>query len=161
MRGFVPNILVIARWPCSPALARAHLLTLVRAARNEAGFTLVEVIAAIAILSLGLGVLLGLIGNGLRETAQSSKMVQAGMLAQSLLAQIGAEIPVREWQGSGEFSDGFRWQLTMQSFGDAADRENWPMSAFRVSVEVNWSDGVRERVYRLATLRLVPKEQGR
>jgi general secretion pathway protein I len=137
------------------------LASIKRKAQNQKGFTLVEVVAAIAILALALGVLLEMIGNGIRGTVQSARMIQAGSLARALLAQLGTEIPIREWQGTGEFPGGFRWHVKLQNFGDAGDRQQWPMNAYRVSIAVNWDDGARERSFTLATLRLSPKEQGR
>jgi general secretion pathway protein I len=138
-----------------------YLASIKRQARSQKGFTLVEVVVAIAILALALGVLLEMIGNGLRGTAQSERMILAGSLARALLAELGTEIPMRESQSTGEFPGGFRWHVNLQNFGDAGDRQQWPMNAYRVFIAVNWDDGARERSFTLATLRLAPKEQGR
>jgi general secretion pathway protein I len=131
------------------------------AENNAAGFTLVEVIVAIAILSLALGVLLNAISGGLRTTSQAERMAEAGSLAQSLLAQVGTELPIRPGQSTGEFPDGFRWRLSMQSFGDATEREVWPVGAYTISAEVSWDDGAPPRSYALTTLRLGPKDTSR
>jgi len=106
-----------------------------RKARSQEGFTLVEVVAAIAILALALNVLLEMIGNGIRGTAQSERMIQAGSLARTLLAQLGTEVPIREWRGTGEFPGGFRWHVDLQNFGDAGDRQQWPMNAYKGHLE--------------------------
>jgi general secretion pathway protein I len=126
--------------------------------RRQAGFTLVEVIVAIAILSVALTGLLAAIGNALRQTAQAGRMAEAGSLAQSLLARLGPELPLEERQQAGQFANGFRWRLNCEGFGEANDRRQWPLSAFKVSVEVSWSDGGRDRSFTLTTLRLAPKE---
>lgn len=128
------------------------------ARHRQAGFTLVEVIVAIAILSVALSGLLAAIGNALRQTAQSDRMAEAGSLAQSLLARLGPEVPLGERHDVGQSANGFRWRLNCQGFGDANDRQQWPMSAYEVSIEVSWNDGFRERSFTLTTLRLAPKE---
>src|SRR5437773_11599039 len=76
---------------------------------GEAGFTLVEVIVALAILSLGLSVLLGVISGSLRQTADAARMAEASALAQSLLAEVGTDLQIKPEQRSGQFRNGYRW----------------------------------------------------
>lgn len=123
-----------------------------------AGFTLVEVIVAIAILSLTLTVLLGVMANSIRQTSLAEKMAEAGSLAESLMARLGTERPIREGLDAGQFANGFRWRLSLQRFGDTADRQQWPVAAYKASVEIRWEDGGGERSFALTTLRLAPKE---
>jgi hypothetical protein len=102
-----------------------------------------------------------MIGNALRQTGQADRMAEAGSLAQSLLARLGPELPLGERQDAGQFANGFHWRLNSQRFGDASDRQQWPMSAYKVSVEIGWHDGFRERSFVLTTLRFGPKETER
>jgi prepilin-type N-terminal cleavage/methylation domain-containing protein len=129
--------------------------------RLEAGFTLVEVITAIAILSLALGSLMSMIGNALRQTGQADRMAEAGSLAQALLARLGPELQLGDRQDVGQLENGFHWRLSSQRFGDAGDQQQWPIGAYKVSVEVGWHDGFRVRSFTLTTLRLGPKEAAR
>jgi general secretion pathway protein I len=129
--------------------------------RVRAGFTLVEVIVAMAILSVGLGCLMTMIGNTLRQTGQADRLAEAGALAQSLLARLGPELALGERQDAGQFDNGFHWRLNSERFGDAGDQQQWPMSAYKVSVNIGWQDGFRERSFVLTTLRLGPKEPAR
>jgi general secretion pathway protein I len=147
---------------------RCRLISIVRSRRRSsaragghAGFTLVEVIVAIAILSLTLTVLLNVITNSLRQTSQAEKIAEAGSLAQSLMATLGTERPVREGLDAGQVANGFRWRLNLQRFGDVTDRQQWPVGAYKVSVEVRWDDGGSERLFALTTLRLGPREETR
>jgi general secretion pathway protein I len=162
---------LICRRPSLPGVLRVRVRSIVAhnwcgasraSARHlRAGFTLVEVITAIAILSIALGSLMTMIGNALRQTGQADRMAEAGSLAQSLLARLGPELPLGERQDTGQFADGFHWRLNSQRFGDAGDRQQWPMSAYKISVEVDWHDGFRERSFVLTSLRLGPKEAER
>jgi general secretion pathway protein I len=129
--------------------------------RRSRGFTLVEVIVAMAILSLTLAVLLNVITNAIRQSGDGEKLAQAGALAQSLLAKLGTELPIRETRDSGQSPNGLRWRLSLQRFGDVADQRQWPVGAYRVSVEIHWGEGGRERLLGLTSLRLAPKEDAR
>lgn len=125
--------------------------------KGEAGFTLVEVIVALAILSLGLSVLLGSISGSLRRTANAARMAEAGALAQSLLAKVGTDLPIRPDDSFGQFPNGYRWHVRMQPYGGAREREAWPVGAYQISTEVEWEEGTGRRSYALTTLRLGPK----
>jgi len=125
--------------------------------RGEAGFTLVEIAVALAVLSVCLGVLLSTISNGVRRTAEAERAAEAGSLAQSLLAKVGSELPIREGEAAGQFADGLRWRVRMERYGDAADRQQWPVSAYRISAEVSWGHDIQDHLVVLTTLRLGPK----
>jgi general secretion pathway protein I len=133
------------------------LRCLISHAGCEAGFTLVEVIVALAILSIGLSVLLGLISGSLRRTAETERMAEAGSLAQSLLAEVGTDLPIKLEERDGQFPNGYRWHLRMHSYGDAREREEWPVGLYMISTEVEWAEGTQRRSYALTTLRLGPR----
>jgi general secretion pathway protein I len=128
---------------------------------GEAGFTLLEIVAALAILSLSLSVLFGLLSDGLRRTGQAGAVAEATSHAQSLLARVGTELPIQSGVTLGEFSNGVRWRLQMEPYGDAAERRAWPVDAYAISAEVAWGDGRDGRSVALTTLRLAPKEPPR
>jgi general secretion pathway protein I len=132
---------------------------LFRHVSEEAGFTLIEVIVAIAILSTGLGILLSTMSHSLQQVAQAEKMAEAGSLAQSLIAGVGTELPFREGESGGQFPNGYRWHLAMHQYGDPKERDVWPVGAYTISAEITWADGPHLRFYSLSTLRLGPKEQ--
>jgi general secretion pathway protein I len=128
---------------------------------GEAGFTVVEVVVALTILALALGVLLNVMSNGIRQTGQAETLAEAASLAQSLLAKIGTELPLRDGQITGQSDRGFRWRVQIDAYGDGTDRREWPAGAHQVMAEVLWSDGLQERSLVLTTLRLGPKEATR
>jgi general secretion pathway protein I len=121
---------------------------------GEAGFTLVEVIVALAILSAGLSVLLGMISTGLERTGIAGRTAEAASLAQSLLAQVGTEFPVRPDQRDGVFGNGDHWHLTMQPYRRSRDGAERAVELYQVSAQVEWMEGLEPRVFALSTLRL-------
>lgn len=128
---------------------------------TESGFTLVEIIVALAILSISLSVLLAVISNGARQADRADKLARATSLAQSLLAKFGTELPIQQGLTNGELADGFHWQASAQPYGDAADQQHWPVAAYTVSVHVLWGENVGEQSIVMSTIRLAPKTDGR
>jgi general secretion pathway protein I len=125
---------------------------------QEAGFTLVEVIVALAMLSVGLTMLLGLISSSLKQTASAERMAEASSLAQALMDEVGVDLTVNPEQRDGQFANGYRWHLKMLPYGDAKEREEWPVSVYTISTEVEWEDGTERRSYVLTTLRFGPRQ---
>jgi general secretion pathway protein I len=119
---------------------------------SESGFTLVEVIAAFAILALAFSVLMGAVSDGLRRAGDAEIEAQAASLAQSVLARAGRETPLQAGETSGQGDNGFAWRLRTEPAADAG--EGSPVAGFLVTAEVLWSDGARERSLSLSTLRL-------
>jgi general secretion pathway protein I len=124
--------------------------------RADAGFTLLEVIVALAILALSLGVIFQAVSNAVGRTAQSEAITHARFLAQSLLAQVGHEIPVSAGEMTGEDGHGRRWRLQQTPYGDQDDRAHRRVSVVEVSAEVLWGQGTSARSMTLTTLRLAP-----
>jgi len=128
-------------------------------AKGEAGFTLVEVIVALAVLSLGLSVLLGMISTGLGRTASAERMAAAGSLAQSLLSEVGTDLPIKTEERNGLFPNGYRWHLKMRLYDNTKEREERPIGLYQISAGIEWDEGTERRSFALSTLRLGPRTQ--
>jgi general secretion pathway protein I len=115
------------------------------------GFTLVELLVALAILTIALAVLFGAISSSLDRTRRSRDEAVASSLVQSLLTRANVG-PVAPSDANGAYSNGFRWHLSVKRYGAAADAKAWHMSAYQVRATVSWPQGERS----LSSLRLVP-----
>lgn len=120
--------------------------------RGESGFTLVEVIAAFAILALSFSVLMGVVSDGLRRAGDAETEAQAGSLVQSLLARAGTEVALTS-EETGRLDNGLGWRLRTEPY---EAREPSAVAAFRVTAEAFWRDGAKDRSLALSTLRLGP-----
>ena len=82
-----------------------------RVPASQKGFTLLEVLAAIALLAfafaIGLRAMSGALGNSTRGEA----LTQATLEAQSLLDMQGLSVPLRAGEQQGRFPDGASWRL--------------------------------------------------
>lgn len=119
---------------------------------GQGGFTLIEVLAAIAIMALGLSLLYQILGSNTQAVALTGQYQRAAMLAQSLLnAHDG--IPVEGWNEQGE-SAGFAWQVRSQPYETAQARAMQASPPLhRVDIHIAWSDGEHTRSMALSTLR--------
>lgn len=64
---------------------------------NE-GFTLLEVLVSLAILSVSLGVLYHVMANALGNENYAETINRARLMAQGLVARIGMDIPGDHWR---------------------------------------------------------------
>jgi general secretion pathway protein I len=130
------------------------------AARNDvAGFTLVEIIVALAILALSLNVILPTISDALWRTSEAEAQAEAASLARSLLAQAGISVPLQNGEAAGRFDNGFRWRLEVTPYGRID--QTMRVRAYKVVAEVFWDDPRHERSIALTTLRLGANGAGR
>ena len=89
---------------------------------SAAGFSLLEVIVALAILGIGLGVILQGIGQGLRLRGEASEQTRLSAVAERLLGSLPAREAAPEEPEEGE-DNGCRWRVEGVDRGDLARRE--------------------------------------
>ncbi|HEV2563904.1 MAG TPA: type II secretion system protein [Microvirga sp.] len=84
--------------------------------RNRAGFTLLEALVALAILTGTTASLMVLIATNGRAQAQADADVSAALHARTLLARIGRDLPLAEGGQSGALDSGDRWSVLITPF---------------------------------------------
>lgn len=130
-----------------------------RGPRISRGFSLIEILVAFVILSLTLSVIMQIFSGGLRNIRRSDDYSRALYLAESRLAALGVEQPLREGAMSGELDRRFRWQSSVQPYREAVTADETPLKVvlYRATVDVSWDDGGKTRSLELTSLRLAPK----
>ena len=118
---------------------------------DRRGFTLVELLVSLAILSVALAVLFGAISSSLDRTRKERNDAAATSLVQSLLARGSAG----EQAGEGTDTNGYRWRLAVTPYGTADDAKARHVQAFLVRASVTWDEGHQTRMKTLTALRLV------
>jgi general secretion pathway protein I len=130
----------------------------------NAGFTLLEVMVALAVLAVGIAAVLELFGGGLRLTTKSSRRTQAVVYAQNVMDHLLAQSTLEDGDDGGQFPGGFSWRAQVYEIRPDDDAsalqqksQNQP-EFFRlkqINVEVYWSEGVGEQSYALRSLRTI------
>jgi general secretion pathway protein I len=129
--------------------------------RREAGFSLIEVVVALALLGLILAVLSDSLRTGLSSAARAAAIQPPLAVAEAKLAAVGVTEPLVTGRTSGQDARGMVWQLSIDEFrdddfdGPSSDAPGVP-KLYRVRVTVSWSQGGTARSLSLDSLRLAP-----
>lgn len=110
------------------------------------GFTLIEVMVAVAILAVSFVVLIGLRNTDISITYEIHNITRATLLAQKKMAELEAEGFPQLGIISGDFTgpdDRYVWTQTVNTTPFDFARE--------VNVEVSWKDGEQTRSIDLVT----------
>lgn len=127
---------------------------------SEAGFSLLEILVAFAILSLSLGVLLRIFGGAGHIAGVADEYSRAIVVAESLLAAAGIETPLQPGETSGEIGETYRWTMRVTPYPvDEAllGQQALNFKPYWVELSVEWGDLDDPRSFDLTTLRLLPE----
>jgi general secretion pathway protein I len=136
---------------------------------RAAGFTLIEVILAFALLALGLTILLGILSGATKQVRWADDAGRAAMHAQTLIAQQGVGAPLEQGHKEGDFEQGrYRWTLDVEPWRDPSIVSDNPQpedpnaaKMYALDLQMQWGDGTPRNRLRIQTLRLVaPTLQG-
>ncbi|SPP65091.1 prepilin-type N-terminal cleavage/methylation domain-containing protein [Nitrospira lenta] len=132
-------------WPYSP--------------KNERGFTLLEVLLAVAILAIALPVLLGLRNFDLELQSRAMELTTATLLAQEKLleTELSGSFPIGET--TGEFQLPAPGVLTSISEPNRAPGYRWkrsivptPLELIReVKIQISWPRGQQDETLEVST----------
>ena len=126
-------------------------------ARRRHGFTLLEVLVALAISALGVGALVEAASGGLTHVVVATQYLTALHHAQSHLASVGVETALAAGEQDGDDGDGYHWRIKITPVlagARAADVGRALPSLYAVEVAVRWRRGLVARTVALDTLRL-------
>jgi len=121
--------------------------------QSQAGFTLLEVLVALAILAISLGVLIPVFSGTLDRNAALADQKAATMLAQSKLDTVGSGIPLTDGATDGTFSNGFVWHIEVAPY--TFPYTSRLVTPKLVTLTVKWPAKAGLRSLTVKTIRLV------
>jgi len=121
---------------------------------HSGGFTFVELLATLVLISIVMPVVMQTIGLCTRLAGQSRREIEAACLAKTKLAELTA---VEDWQNGstrGDFGSdwpGYEWKMAVA---------NWPddTTVRQIDLTVTWRAAGQQREITLSTL-VYPQEQ--
>ena len=124
-------------------LSTRRVLRSAPAPARQTGFSLLEMVVAIAILALALGALYQAASGATRNVRTDEKYAYGVELARSLLAQ-HARVPQEGVSDRGETEGGFVWRVSTRSI-DLQRTALARASLHTIEVAVSWVDGSKRR----------------
>lgn len=124
---------------------------------GASGFTLIEVLVALAIAALALVMFAAAVGTGLGNAALANQYIEATRRAQSRLALVGTAFPLVPSDQSGDDGGGFSWRVRISA---PAQHTTVPSAgqtvpaAYTVEVSISWHAGAKLENVTLQTQRL-------
>ena len=134
-----------------------------RGSRSEAGFTLIEVLVAIAILALVLGAIGAVVGTTVKAIRSVDRRLPLLETARSLMAALPGREALQPGTQTGRSGE-YRWRIDAVPLADpapdifAADAQTPPPKWMPLAITVQVQDSAGPPV-RLDTVRLVPRPQ--
>jgi general secretion pathway protein I len=129
-----------------------------RPRRGNAGFTLIEVLVAMAVLAVVLGAIGAVVGNTVRTIRSVDRRLPLLETAQNLIASLPARDALQPGTQTGTSGE-FRWRidavLLNRNVPDDAKAAKWMPLAITVRVQ-----GGEGPPLRLDTVRLIPRPPG-
>ena len=132
--------------------------------QRQAGFTLIEVLVAFAILVAAMPVMYAIFSGGLRGTALSADYQRATAFAESWLAQMGIVEVLREGGPTTAREGPYTLSVTARAYRPwrDVDEEQLAVRAYQINLDVGWERRGERRSLSFNTIKLAtPPAAGR
>lgn len=123
------------------------------------GFTLLEVVVAMAIVGLGVVTLFEIFSLGLRLGTKSSERTQAVAYSRQAIDEFLTRRTVNEGVSEGSFGEKYRWRLQvkpLQEHGQLSSSTGWDLK--EITLKMRFQEREGEKEVEMKTLRLVKKK---
>ena len=136
--------------------------------RNNRGFTLLELLLAFVVFALSFATVLEILSGSMRNTVRAREYTEAALTAQSVMDQVGLEIPLQAgFSAVGEAGD-YRWEIELFDYVDAGENphsvelaELTGIELLEVDLSVSWGEQPREQTRRFSTVKAVLANRNR
>ncbi len=124
---------------------------------SHKGFTLLEVLVAIALLGIAIAVVLQLFSANLRAIATSGDYISAATKAEAKMREILDNDELSEKSWSETTDDGYRIDVSINDVLKART-ENLQVRLLELDLIIHWTKGTKDRSLTLRTLKMVEKK---
>ena len=135
---------------------------------SQKGFTLIETLVAVMILSISLVVVMQLFSGGLKSNKISNDYLYGIFHAREKMEDLLLTDELLPGSFNGDFGDGYQWQAVID-FVSGLDGElngeedntskKMPVSTMSIKLDIIWKTGNREKRYNLSTTVLTDRRK--
>ena len=134
---------------------------------RSGGFTLLEVLLAFVVFALSFAVVLEILSGSMRSTARAKEYTEVSLIAQSIMDQVGLDIPLEPGFSLNGETGAYRWDLRIEPFQGVGDTLNsvelaelTGIDLVEVRLLISWGTYPRERSNEFSTIKAVVAEAG-
>lgn len=128
--------------------------------RKNTGFTLLEVLLAFLVFALSFATILEILSGSIRNTMRAREYTEAALIAQSVMGQVGLDIPLEDG-GSARGEDGnFKWELSVHLWEDTSEDQHsvdlaelTGIELLQIVLSVSTGAAAREHKYEFSTVK--------
>jgi general secretion pathway protein I len=131
-----------------------------RSFRRSGGFTLLELLLAFVVFALSFATVLEILSGSMRNTMKAREFTEAALTAQSVMDQVGLEIPLQAGFTSAGESGDYRWEIELFDYVDNGENphsvelaELTGIELLQVELQVSWGEPPREQSSRFSTVK--------
>lgn len=128
--------------------------------RRAGGFTLLELLLAFVVFALSFATVLEILSGSMRNTVKARQFTEAALTAQSVMDQVGLEIPLQSGYAAVGESGDYRWEIELFDYVDSGENphsvelaELTGVQLLQVELQVSWGEPPREQSSRFSTVK--------
>jgi len=133
-----------------------------RGASRQQGFTLLELLLAFVVFALSFATVLEILSGSMRNTVRAREYTEAALTAQSVMDQVGLEIPLQAGFTAAGETGGYRWEIELYDYVDTGENpysvelaQLTGIELLQVDLVVSWGEPPREQDSRFSTVKAV------
>lgn len=127
---------------------------------RSGGFTLLEVLLAFVVFAVSFALVMEILAGSMRSTVRARDYSEAALLAQSLMEDVGTEVPLEQGSWQGEQPGGYRWTIDISPYeGGQDDGRTMELAELNntqlywVNLHMEWGEERRAREANFTTIR--------
>ncbi len=128
--------------------------------RANNGFTLLEVLLAFVVFALSFTIVMEILSGSIRNTVRAREFTEAALVAQSVMDQLGLDLPVEQGANfSGESGD-YKWEVSIGLYEDVVENthsielgELTGIEFLQIDLVISWGEPPRDKSNYFSTVR--------
>ena len=126
---------------------------------------MLELLLAFVVFALSFATVLEILSGSLRSTVRARQYTEAALTAQSVMSQVGLEIPLEMgYTDGGEYGD-YKWEIGIYDYSDRGENshsvelaELTGLNLLEIELYVSWGKPPRDQKRRFSTVKAVSRD---